>query len=64
MGKATGFKEFQRETVPYRDAAARVLDLRKSIPNPMTSNSAPRAPAVWIAACRFVKATTVVPFQI
>ena len=23
MGKATGFIEFQRETVPYRDAAAR-----------------------------------------
>ena len=26
MGKPTGFKEFEREAAPYRDAAARVLD--------------------------------------
>ena len=34
MGKATGFKEFQRETVPYRDAAARVLDFKEIYTEP------------------------------
>ncbi len=26
MGKATGFKEYPRRTVPYRDAAERIAD--------------------------------------
>jgi len=34
MGKATGFKEFQRETVPYRDAAERVLDFKEIYTEP------------------------------
>jgi len=34
MGKATGFKEFQRETVPYRDAAVRVLDFKEIYTEP------------------------------
>ena len=34
MGKATGFIEFQRETVPYRDAAARVLDFKEIYTEP------------------------------
>ena len=34
MGKATDFKEFQRETVPYRDAAARVLDFKEIYTEP------------------------------
>ena len=34
MGKATGFKEFQRETVPYRDTAARVLDFKEIYTEP------------------------------
>ena len=34
MGKATGFKEFQRETVPYRDAAARVLAFKEIYTEP------------------------------
>ena len=34
MGKATGFIEFQRETVPYRDAAVRVLDFKEIYTEP------------------------------
>jgi len=34
MGKATGFKEIQRETVPYRDAAARILDFKEIYTEP------------------------------
>ncbi|MEE4381658.1 MAG: glutamate synthase subunit beta [Pseudomonadales bacterium] len=34
MGKATGFKEFQRETVPYRDAAVRLVDYREIFTEP------------------------------
>jgi NAD(P)H-dependent glutamate synthase small subunit len=29
MGKATGFKEFDRQTVPYRDAGERMLDFKE-----------------------------------
>ena len=29
MGKATGFKEFERQTVPYRDASERMLDFKE-----------------------------------
>lgn len=29
MGKPTGFKEFKRETVPYRDAVERLLDFKE-----------------------------------
>ncbi|MEM7220304.1 MAG: glutamate synthase subunit beta [Pseudomonadota bacterium] len=29
MGKATGFKEFEREVMPYRDPAVRVLDFKE-----------------------------------
>jgi NAD(P)H-dependent glutamate synthase small subunit len=34
MGKATGFKEFSRETVPYRDATARLLDFKEIYTEP------------------------------
>ena len=29
MGKLTGFKEFDREVVPYRDAAERLIDFKE-----------------------------------
>ena len=29
MGKPTGFKEYARETEPYRDANARLVDFRE-----------------------------------
>ena len=29
MGKPTGFKEFQRQAAPYRDATQRVLDFEE-----------------------------------
>lgn len=29
MGKPTGFKEFERETTPYRDATARMIDFKE-----------------------------------
>lgn len=29
MGKPTGFKEFSRETTPYRDASARMIDFKE-----------------------------------
>ena len=29
MGKPTGFKEFQRETEPYRDALERLVDFKE-----------------------------------
>ena len=29
MGKPTGFKEFDREVEPYRDAAARLMDFEE-----------------------------------
>ncbi len=38
MGKATGFKEFQRETVPYRDALERVLDFKEIYTEPESKN--------------------------
>ena len=33
MGKPTGFKEFARETVPYRDALERLVDYKEIYTN-------------------------------
>ena len=38
MGKATGFKEFSRETVPYRDATARLLDFKEIYSEPASEH--------------------------
>ena len=38
MGKNTGFKEFSRATVPYRDSADRLLDYREIYTVPEASH--------------------------
>ena len=63
MGKPTGFKEFPRETVPYRAPAERRATFSRSSPNPSSCSCARRARAAWTAACRFARATAGCPID-
>ena len=65
MGKPTGFKEFERQAVPYRDP----LRARAAISWKIFTRAGRRAPAqrraraAWIAACRSARATTGCPID-
>ena len=55
MGKPTGFKEFQRETIPYRLPLVRIDDYQEIYTTPSDEHLATQGGSfVWIAAFRFV----------
>ena len=58
MGKPTGFKEYPKKSVPYRDARERLRDFREIFTGPPRSTCATKARAAWIAACRSANRTT------
>ena len=62
MGKATGFKEFDRSTVPTgRRPIAYLIQEIYTVRNHRTLKH--RARGAWIAAYRFAKAIMVAPSQ-
>ena len=64
MGKPTGFKEFPRRAVPYRDplAADRRISARSSRSR-RRSICACKGRGAWTAACRFARATRGCPID-
>ena len=60
MGKPTGFKEYPRKTIPYRDAKLRIVDYDEIYTTPTEKEPRHRARAVWIAVCPFVNPAMVV----
>ena len=53
MGKPTGFMEYPKKSVPYRDARERIGDFREIFTRPPEDHLRNKARAAWIAACRF-----------
>ena len=54
MGKPTGFKEFERETAPYRDATQRLVDFKEIYTDRDEEHlSRIKVPDVWTVAFHF-----------
>ena len=63
MGKVTGFKEYDRETEPYRDPAVRLVDFDEIYTRSTTNRTfEPRAHAVWTAVYPSASPTTAAPY--
>ncbi len=61
MGKPTGFKEYPRQKVPYRDPLERLQDFREIFTEADELNSNSKALGAWTAACHSANPTPAVP---
>lgn len=61
MGKVTGFKEFQRKTVPYRDATLRLHDYAEIYTHPLGNNLQKQGARCMDCGVPFCQSTTGCP---
>ena len=61
MGKPTGFKEFQRQTIPYRDPQARLTDYQEIYTTPPESHLTTQGARCMDCGVPFCQSTTGCP---